>query len=85
LVDFTGKGLAHGTNPKLVGKDLLEFRDPDGKFLVKMAIDVAKVKGHGWTENYKFLNPTTKTLQEKAMYVERVGSTETYVGVGIYK
>jgi len=50
---------------------------------VKMAIEVAKTKGHGWTENYKFKNPTTDKLQEKAMYVERVG--DAYVGVGIYK
>lgn len=40
-------------------------------------------KGRGWTENYKFKNPTTEKLQEKAMSVERVG--DSYVGVGIYK
>ena len=82
-LDFTGKMLAHGSNPKLVGKDLIDLKDPEGKFMVKMAIDVAKTKGHGWTENYKFKNPTTEKLQEKAMYVERVG--DSYVGVGIYK
>jgi signal transduction histidine kinase len=82
-LDFTGKMLAHGSNPKLVGKDLIELKDPEGKFMVKMAIDVAKNKGNGWTENYKFKNPTTEKLQEKAMYVERVG--DSYVGVGIYK
>lgn len=82
-LDFTGKMLGHGSNPKLVGKDLIELKDPEGKFMVKMAIEVAKTKGHGWTDNYKFKNPTTEKLQEKAMYVERVG--DTYVGVGIYK
>ncbi|MDO8283390.1 MAG: cache domain-containing protein [Rhodoferax sp.] len=82
-LDFTGKMLAHGSNPKLVGKDLIDLKDPEGKFMVKMAINVAKTKGRGWTENYKFKNPTTEKLQEKAMYVERVG--DTYVGVGIYK
>jgi signal transduction histidine kinase len=82
-LDFNGKMLAHGSNPKLVGKDLIDLKDPEGKFMVRMAIEVAKTKGHGWTENYKFKNPTTDKLQEKAMYVERVG--DTYVGVGIYK
>lgn len=82
-LDFTGKMLGHGSNPKLVGKDLIDLKDPEGKFMVKMAIEVAKTKGHGWTDNYKFKNPTTEKLQEKAMYVERVG--DTYVGVGIYK
>ncbi len=82
-LDFTGKMLAHGSNAKLVGKDLIDLKDPEGKFMVKMAIEVAKTKGHGWTENYKFKNPTTEKLQEKAMYVERVG--DSYVGVGVYK
>ena len=82
-LDFNGKMLAHGSNPKLVGKELMELKDPEGKFMVKMAIDVAKTKGKGWTEDYKFKNPTTEKLQEKAMYVERVG--DAYVGVGIYK
>jgi len=82
-LDFTGKMLGHGSNAKLVGKDLIDLKDPEGKFMVKMAIEVAKTKGHGWTENYKFKNPTTDKLQEKAMYVERVG--DAYVGVGIYK
>ena len=82
-LDFTGKMLAHGSNPKLVGKDLIDLKDPEGKFMVRMAIDVAKTKGRGWTDIYKFKNPTTEKLQEKAMFVERVG--DSYVGVGIYK
>ena len=83
VYDLNGKNLAQGANPKLVGKDLIDLKDPEGKFMVKMAIEVAKTKGRGWTENYKFKNPTTEKLQEKAMYVERVG--DSYVGVGIYK
>lgn len=82
-LDLNGKMLAHGSNAKLVGKDLIGLKDPEGKLLVQMAIDVAKSKGKGWTDNYKFKNPVTEKLQDKAMYVERVG--DAYVGVGIYK
>ena len=28
-VDFAGKMIAHGSNPKLVGKDLMELKDPE--------------------------------------------------------
>ncbi len=84
-VDFNGKGIAHGANPKLVGKELIGFKDPDGKLLVQMAIDIAKTKGHGWTESYKFKNPMTEKMQEKVMYVERVADSNTYVAVGVYK
>lgn len=82
-LDLSGKVLAHGANPKLVGKDLLGLKDPDGKLMVHMFIDMAKTKGKGWTDTYKFRNPTTEKISEKTMYVERIG--DAYVGVGIYK
>lgn len=82
-LDLNGKALGHGANPKLVGKDLIGLKDPDGKPLVQMLVDVGKNKGKGWTENYKFRNPITEKISEKAMYVERVG--DNIVCVGIYK
>lgn len=83
-LDLNGKMLGHGVNPKLVGKDLLELKDPAGNFMVKMAIEVAKSpKASGWTGIYKFKNPTSEKLQDKVMYVELAG--DAYVGVGIYK
>ncbi len=47
VYDMNGKCVAHGANPKLVGKDLIGLKDPDGKPLVKMLVDVAKEKGKG--------------------------------------
>ncbi|APW42299.1 cache domain-containing protein [Rhodoferax saidenbachensis] len=83
VYDLNGKNLAQGANPKLVGKDLIGLKDPDGKPLIQMFVDLAKSKGKGWVEGYKFLNPVTQKLEEKAMYLERVG--DTLVGCGIYK
>lgn len=83
VYDLNGKNLAQGANPKLVGKDLIGLKDPDGKPLIKMFVDLAKEKGKGWVEGYKFLNPVTQKIEGKAMYLERVG--DTLVGCGIYK
>lgn len=83
VYDLNGKNLAQGANPKLVGKDLIGLKDPDGKPLIKMFIDLAKEKGKGWVEGYKFMNPVTQKIEGKAMYLERVG--DTLVGCGIYK
>ncbi|SMP61026.1 Single Cache domain 2-containing protein [Noviherbaspirillum suwonense] len=83
VYDLNGKNLAQGANPKLVGKDLIGLKDPDGKPLIQMFVDLAKSKGKGWVEGYKFLNPTTQKIEGKAMYLERVG--DTLVGCGIYK
>jgi len=82
VYDLSGKCLAHGANAKLVGKDLIGLKDPDGKPLVKMLIDVAKDKGQGWTEAVKFRNPVTEKIQTRVNYIQRVG--ETAVGSGVY-
>jgi cytochrome c len=83
VYDLNGKNLAQGANPKLVGKDLIGLKDADGKPLIKMFIDLAKEKGKGWVEGYKFMNPVTQKIEGKSMYLERVG--DTLVGCGIYK
>ena len=83
VYDLNGKNLAQGANPKLVGKDLIGLKDPDGKLLIKMFVDLAKDKGKGWTDTYKFLNPVSQKIESKSMYLERVG--DTLVGCGIYK
>jgi hypothetical protein len=82
VYDLTGKNLAHGANPKLVGKDLIGMKDPDGKPLNQILVDLAKQKGKGWSEEFKFRNPVSNALQRRIVYVERVG--ETFVGAGIF-
>jgi signal transduction histidine kinase len=82
VYDLTGKNLAHGANAKLVGKDLIGMKDPDGKLLNKMLVDLAKEKGKGWSEEFKFRNPVTDEIQRRKVYVERVG--DTFVGTGIF-
>jgi len=82
VTDVQGKMLAHGVNAKLIGKDLIDLKDSDGKFFVKEYIDVAKAKGSGWSD-YKWVNPTTKAIELKSTYVEKVD--DLVVGCGIYK
>jgi len=81
--EFGGKVLAHGGNPKLVGKNLTGMKDSEGNPFFQMLVDLAKTKGKGWSGSYRFINPTTQKIEAKVMYLESVG--ETYVGVGIYK
>ena len=82
VVDLQGKMLAHGANAKLIGKDLMDLKDSDGKFFVKEYIDLAKAKGNGWSD-YKWVNPNTKAIEHKSTYVEKVN--DVVVGCGIYK
>src|SRR5690349_4992530 len=77
-----GKCLAHGANEKLIGKDLSEAQDVDGKYYVKERMDLAKAKQTFW-QDYKFTNPVTKKIEPKQMYCERLENTA--VCGGIYK
>ena len=81
--EFGGKVLAHGGNPKLVGKNLTGMKDSEGNPFFQMLVDLAKSKGKGWSGSYRFINPTTQKIESKVMYLESVG--ETYIGVGVYK
>ena len=82
VFDLNGKTLAHGTNPKLLDKNLLDLKDADGKLFVKEFVDVAKTKGKGWID-YKWPHPATKAIEAKSTYVEKVD--DVMVGCGIYK
>ncbi|MFA6411476.1 MAG: cache domain-containing protein [Syntrophales bacterium] len=82
VYDMDGKCLAHGANKAMVGKDMIGMRDPDGVFMIKERIAITKSKGHGW-QDYKFTNPTTKKIESKTAYVEKV---DNYVFTcGAYK
>ncbi|HJV50866.1 MAG TPA: cache domain-containing protein [Noviherbaspirillum sp.] len=80
--DLSGNTLAHGGNPKLVGKNVMELKDADGKLFIKEMTELAKAKGKGWVD-YKWPNPVTKAIDAKTTYVERVG--DVMIGCGIYK
>jgi signal transduction histidine kinase len=82
VYDMNGKVLAHGQNAKMVGKDLYDLTDPDGKPFVKERIDIAKTKGSGW-QDYKFSNPTNKKIEPKRAYIEKY--EDFIVGSGAYK
>jgi len=77
-----GKVLAHGANAKLVGKEMLDAQDVDGKFYVKERVELAGKQPSFW-QDYKFVNPTSKKVEPKQMYCERVA--ETAVCAGIYR
>lgn len=73
---------AHGANEKMVGKNLLELKDVDGKAFVKERMELAHTKASFW-QDYKFTNPETKKIEPKSMYCEKL--EDSVVCGGIYK
>ncbi|MDR7271497.1 signal transduction histidine kinase [Pelomonas saccharophila] len=78
-----GKCLAHGANEKQVGRDLIDLKDIDGKAFVRERVELGKSSPKGFWQDYKFTNPTSKKIEPKQMYCERLD--DTIVCGGIYK
>ena len=79
--EMDGTVIAH-INPKILGKNMMDLRDPDGRPHIKERLDAAKKAPSGWHE-YKFFNPMTKKIELKSAYWERVD--DLVFACGAYK
>ena len=80
--DMNATMVAHPKNAKLIGKNLMDVPDTDGKLFRKEIVETAKTKGSGWVD-YKYLNPETKKVEAKTTYVLKAG--DIVLCCGTYK
>lgn len=79
--DMKGVNLA-SPNPKIVGRNMIDVKDVNGKPTVKSYLEVANTKGSGWVD-FVWPHPITGALQPKTAYIEKVD--DILVACGIYK
>ena len=79
-----GTCIAHGANGKLVGKNLINLKDADGKEIIKEFTAVSTGKGKGWVD-YEWAHPQTKKVESKSTYAVKLPGYDGWVGVGIYR
>jgi signal transduction histidine kinase len=84
VMDLKGVVLAHGANEKLVGKNLIELKDQNGKLFAREFIEVGTSKGEGWVD-YDWTSPVTKKVEGKSTFVKRIPSFDGFVAVGAYR
>lgn len=82
VYDMNGTCVAHGQNPRQVGKDLMGAADADGKEFVKERVQRAAAEGKFW-QDYKFRDPVSKRVLPKEAYCEK--SADVIVCSGVYK
>jgi cytochrome c len=80
--DMTGTIIAHPINQKLVGMNVLETPDVDGRFFRKEIIALAKKSGTGWVD-YKYKNAKSGKIEQKTTYLSKAG--EIIICCGAYK
>ncbi|MDL2355286.1 MAG: cache domain-containing protein [Pseudomonadota bacterium] len=79
MFGMDGIAVAHPTTA-LIGKNLLDVPDADGKLFRREMIALALGKGSGWVE-YKFMNPVSGKVELKTTYVLRVGDVALEAGI----
>jgi cytochrome c len=82
VYDMTGTIVAHPINQKLVGMNVLETPDVDGKFFRKEIIALAKKSSTGWVD-YKYKNAKSGKIEQKTTYLSKAG--EIIICCGAYK
>jgi signal transduction histidine kinase len=82
VIDKDGIRIAHGQNPKLVGKSYYESVDVDGKDYGKEAMQIFAGPGKGWI-SFVFKDPVTGKVLPKEAYIEKVGDYGYITGVYI--
>lgn len=76
-----GKCLAH-INERVIGKNMWDQRDVDGKYFTRERLEAAKTQASGW-QDFKFFNPVTKKIEPKRQYWER--HDDLVFATGAYK
>jgi hypothetical protein len=71
----------YGVIFKWIGQEGFAMKDARGKFFIKTALDKVLDKKSAWDE-YAYMHPVTKKIEDKVVYVEREGNLVFAVGAG---
>lgn len=80
-----GIEVVNGGFPDIEGKNILDYKDPNGKYLTRDVIDTAVNKGSGWVD-YMWPKPGETKPSAKHTYVKKAvyGNEVFAVGAGAY-
>lgn len=79
IYDFEGNNLANGEYPILVGKNLLDRKDKNGKLVIQEIIKKARIDGWGFVT-------TVDKNSSKKIFIKTLDTSEgkIIIGVGVY-
>ncbi|WP_457577267.1 methyl-accepting chemotaxis protein [Desulfomarina sp.] len=83
IVDMSGAIVMHPIKPSLNGKNMLDFKDPNGKKLFAEMIRVCREKGEGFVD-YLWAKPGKDKPVAKLSFVKLFPQWNWIVGTGVY-
>jgi two-component system NarL family sensor kinase len=82
VYDMQGRSLMHSRQPDLVGQNLWDMRDSQGRFTIQDLIAGARTGG-GYVE-YEWRKPSSEQMAPKLGYVTALPRWNWMVGTGLY-
>jgi cytochrome c len=73
---------AHGANEKMIGRDLIDLKDVDGKPFVAERVELGRARPD-FRQDCRFTNLVSRKVEPEQMYCERLD--ETVVCGGVHK
>lgn len=85
VYDMNGVNLVLPPFPNLEGRNLMSFKDKQGKYVIREMLELVKTKGSGWVD-YMWPKPGESVSTQKTAYVTkvRIGEQWGLVGAGVY-
>lgn len=74
--------IAHAVQKELQGKNLYNYQDTKGKYVIRALNEAAK-KGGGFV-SFQWAKPGAKEESAKLGYVEPIPGTDYFIGTGVY-
>lgn len=68
--DMQGKVLANSALPRMVGKNIIDLKDTDGKAFIRERIRMLSTASNGWID-FKWPNSVSKTIEARSVYFEK--------------
>jgi len=82
VYDFACVNIAHARQKDLEGKDLTDYFDSQGKYVIRELSAMAQ-SGGGYVEFY-WIKPGESGEKKKLGYVEPIPNTDYFIGTGVY-
>lgn len=85
VLDQDGVELVNPAFPNLEGRSLVDWKDVQGKQVIREMLNVARTSGSGWVD-YMWPKPGEAVSTQKSAYVSRAnfGGRTVIVGCGVY-
>jgi len=82
IIDFNNITISH-VDPKLIGTDQSDLKDPNGFYFVREIAKLCKEKGEGYI-SYMWKPPGSEQMRPKLSYAKTVNNTNWIISTGVY-